>query len=269
MIAARRRHLIDGSLPTGTAYAEQVQRQDGWLDSALLTAWGRVSAHLMSRFERARLDRLVQRIEDEEKSVAALTDAALLKAADDLRSRLAVAGTQPAELARAFALAREATRRHVGLRHFPVQLIGGAAMMGGALAEMEAGEGKTITALLPAVTAALMGRPVHVVTVRTISRAATPSSCVQSMRLSDCPPDSSKTGRSRESGNKHTRAILPTAPTKNWFLIICATALPWAYAGHERDSWSTNFSRRTLPDSHRGYSCAGCISPSSMRPIVF
>ncbi|MFY9699784.1 MAG: hypothetical protein WAK34_15955 [Rhodoplanes sp.] len=165
MIAARRRHLIDGSLPTGTPYAEQVQRHDGWLDSALLAAWGRVSAHLMSRFERARLDRLVQRIEDEEKSVAALTDPALLKAADDLRSRLAVAGTQPAELTRAFALAREATRRHVGLRHFPVQLIGGAAMMGGALAEMEAGEGKTITALLPAVTAALMGRPVHVVTV--------------------------------------------------------------------------------------------------------
>ena len=55
----------------------------------------------------------------------------------------------------------------------------------------------------------------------------------------------------------------------NWFLIICATALPWAYAGDERGSWSTNFSRLTLPDSHRGYSCAGCISPSSMRPIVF
>ena len=165
MIAARRRHLINGSLPTRTPYAEQVERHDGWLDSALLAAWGRVSAHLLSRFERGRLDCLVQRVEDEEKSVAALTDPALLKAADDLRSRLAVAGTQPAELARAFALAREATRRHVGLRHFPVQLLGGAAMMGGALAEMEAGEGKTITALLPAVTAALMGRPVHVVTV--------------------------------------------------------------------------------------------------------
>ena len=53
----------------------------------------------------------------------------------------------------------------VGKRHFPVQLLGGAAMMGGALAEMETGEGKTLTALLPAVTAGLMGRPVHIVTV--------------------------------------------------------------------------------------------------------
>src|SRR5262249_31197275 len=52
-----------------------------------------------------------------------------------------------------------------GMRHFRVQLIGGAAMMGGALAEMQTGEGKTLTALLPAVAAALMGRSVHVITV--------------------------------------------------------------------------------------------------------
>ena len=65
----------------------------------------------------------------------------------------------------AFALTREAAHRHLGLRHFPVQLLGGAAMLGGALAEMEAGEGKTLTALLPAVVAGLMGRPVHIVTV--------------------------------------------------------------------------------------------------------
>ena len=68
-------------------------------------------------------------------------------------------------MALAFALAREAARRHIGMRHFRVQLLGGAAMMGGALAEMQTGEGKTLTALLPAVTAALMGRPVHIVTV--------------------------------------------------------------------------------------------------------
>ena len=65
----------------------------------------------------------------------------------------------------AFALAREAARRHTGMRHFRVQLLGGAAMMTGALAEMQTGEGKTLTALLPAVAAALMGRRVHIVTV--------------------------------------------------------------------------------------------------------
>jgi preprotein translocase subunit SecA len=65
----------------------------------------------------------------------------------------------------ALALAREAARRHTGMRHFRVQLLGGAAMMGGALTEMQTGEGKSLTALLPAVAAALMGRPVHIVTV--------------------------------------------------------------------------------------------------------
>jgi preprotein translocase subunit SecA len=65
----------------------------------------------------------------------------------------------------AFALAREAARRHTGMRHFPVQLLGGAAMMGGRLAEMQPGEGKTLTALLPAIAAGLMGHPVHIVTV--------------------------------------------------------------------------------------------------------
>jgi preprotein translocase subunit SecA len=51
------------------------------------------------------------------------------------------------------------------MRHFRVQLLGGAAMMGGALAEMQTGEGKSLTALLPAIAAALSGRPVHIVTV--------------------------------------------------------------------------------------------------------
>src|SRR5262249_8736868 len=69
------------------------------------------------------------------------------------------------ELALAFALAREAAHRHTGMRHFPVQLLGGAAMMGGALAEMQTGEGKSLTALLPATAGALLRRPVHIITV--------------------------------------------------------------------------------------------------------
>ncbi|MGA7986636.1 MAG: preprotein translocase subunit SecA, partial [Burkholderiales bacterium] len=64
-----------------------------------------------------------------------------------------------------FALVREAARRNVGQRHFDVQLIGGWAMLNGMLAEMETGEGKTLTATLTAATAALAGRAVHVVTV--------------------------------------------------------------------------------------------------------
>lgn len=64
-----------------------------------------------------------------------------------------------------FALVRRAAELSLGMRHHPVQLMGGYAMMRGALAEMQTGEGKTLTATLTAAGMALTGRPVHVVTV--------------------------------------------------------------------------------------------------------
>ena len=60
-----------------------------------------------------------------------------------------------------FALVREAGRRHIGLRHFDVQLIGGIVLHEGKIAEMKTGEGKTLVATLPAVLNALAGRGVH------------------------------------------------------------------------------------------------------------
>ena len=65
----------------------------------------------------------------------------------------------------AFALVREAGRRHLGLRHFDVQLIGGTVLHEGKIAEMKTGEGKTLVATLPAVLNALAGRGVHIITV--------------------------------------------------------------------------------------------------------
>src|SRR5246127_4556846 len=65
----------------------------------------------------------------------------------------------------AFALAREAGRRFLNLRHFDVQLIGGLVLHDGKIAEMKTGEGKTLVATLPAVLNALAGRGVHIVTV--------------------------------------------------------------------------------------------------------
>lgn len=64
----------------------------------------------------------------------------------------------------AFALVREASRRHLGISHFRVQLIGGLAMLDGAIAVMQTGEGKTITATLPLYLAALAGKGAHLVT---------------------------------------------------------------------------------------------------------
>jgi len=68
-------------------------------------------------------------------------------------------------VAQAFALIREAARRTIGMSHFAVQLQGGWVLLHGMVAEMETGEGKTLTATLPACTAALAGLPVHIVTV--------------------------------------------------------------------------------------------------------
>jgi len=65
----------------------------------------------------------------------------------------------------AFAVVREASRRAVGMRHFDVQLIGGAVLHSGKIAEMKTGEGKTLVATLPCYLNALAGRGVHVVTV--------------------------------------------------------------------------------------------------------
>ena len=68
-------------------------------------------------------------------------------------------------LPEAFAAVREASRRTIGLRHFDVQLIGGAVLHGGTIAEMRTGEGKTLVATLPLYLNALTGRGVHLITV--------------------------------------------------------------------------------------------------------
>ncbi len=162
----RRRPMTDpGPLSTGTPYVEKADSRENRFDSALLHAWGRASPHLLSRLERKQLERFVQRVEDQENRLTGLRDEQLRQTADELRGRLLSTSFDTDQIASAFALAREAARRHTGMRHFPVQLLGGAAMMRGTLAEMQTGEGKSLTALLPAVSAALMGRPVHIITV--------------------------------------------------------------------------------------------------------
>lgn len=82
-----------------------------------------------------------------------------------LRQRLRREGFTQELAGWTFALVREAADRTIGHRHFDVQLLGGWILLQGMAAEMETGEGKTLTATLPASTAALAGIPVHIVTV--------------------------------------------------------------------------------------------------------
>jgi preprotein translocase subunit SecA len=89
----------------------------------------------------------------------------ILEISRRLSQRLRKEGFTEELVAQSFALVREVAARTIGLRHLDVQLIGGAVLLSGMVAEMETGEGKTLTATLPACTLALGGVPVHIITV--------------------------------------------------------------------------------------------------------
>lgn len=88
----------------------------------------------------------------------------LTQAVDDIRVQLHRHGLKKPLILKAFSIIREASFRVLGKAHYPVQLYGGWLMINGMLAEMETGEGKTLTTTLAACTAALAGIPVHVIT---------------------------------------------------------------------------------------------------------
>ena len=104
-------------------------------------------------------------IASHEEGYRELDDRQLRKASLSLRFRARSGEPLPGLLPEAFGLVRETARRTIGLRHFDVQLIGGIALFHGAIAEMDTGEGKTLTATLPVYLRALIGRGVHLATV--------------------------------------------------------------------------------------------------------
>jgi len=108
-----------------------------------------------------KLKSLVSQINSIEEEFRALTDAELRAMTDELRQRYAEGETLDDLLPEAFATVREAAWRVLGQRHFDVQLMGGAALHLGNIAEMKTGEGKTLTAVLPCYLNALSGRGVH------------------------------------------------------------------------------------------------------------
>jgi preprotein translocase subunit SecA len=111
------------------------------------------------------LRKIVKQINAMEPQFEALSDAELQAKTAEYRQRLDQGETLEQLLPEAFATVREASRRVFGMRHFDVQLIGGMVLNSNRIAEMKTGEGKTLTATLPAYLNALSGHGVHVVTV--------------------------------------------------------------------------------------------------------
>ena len=112
-----------------------------------------------------KLQPIVDEVNDLEPSFERLSDADLRAKTFEFRKRLGDREDLDDILPEAFAAVREAAKRTLGQRHFDVQLIGGAVLHDGKIAEMKTGEGKTLVATLPAYLNALSGEGVHVVTV--------------------------------------------------------------------------------------------------------
>lgn len=111
------------------------------------------------------LNKLVNTVNALEDGVSALTDEQLRAKTADFKQRVQAGTSLDEILPEAFAVCREAGKRALGMRHFDVQLIGGAVLHEGSIAEMRTGEGKTLVATLPAYLNALSGDAVHMVTV--------------------------------------------------------------------------------------------------------
>ncbi len=144
-------------------YPQRQQPSAGWLEMALTNISGRLLQVLRGPSREA--ERFVMRVNSYEQEFKSLLESELVLRCTRLRAELARQGFQEELVAQSFALVRETGSRTLGLRHYDEQVIGGWLMLNGVVVEIETGAGKTLTATLPACTAALAGIPVHIVTV--------------------------------------------------------------------------------------------------------
>ena len=144
-------------------YPQREDLRDGWLDRAAASLGGFIRQRAYGR--NPGRGEFLSLVNAEGQCLAELTDKEIREYVPDLRRRLYSEGLEEPLVARSFAIIREISGRRLGMRPFDVQLLGGRVMLEGKIAEMETGEGKTLTATLPACTAALAGIPVHIVTV--------------------------------------------------------------------------------------------------------
>ena len=118
-----------------------------------------------SKKEIKRITPIMQSVLDYEDRFKALSDDELKNKTVEFKERLETGETLDDILPEAFAVCREAGDRALGMRHFPVQILGGIILHQGRISEMKTGEGKTLVATLPAYLNALSGKGVHIVTV--------------------------------------------------------------------------------------------------------
>ena len=132
--------------------------------------WDKAASSLSNYWKSEKLEGLsashnfVQKVLEGHELLTDLKDGELSEISNSLKQELRAKGQVADILIKVFALVREIAGRTLGMRHYESQLLGGWALAQGNLAEMETGEGKTLTATLPASAAALAGVPVHIIT---------------------------------------------------------------------------------------------------------
>jgi preprotein translocase subunit SecA len=154
---------MDRTMAATSVYPEREEVRTGWLDRAATSVAGMCAS--WARPHASRFRWIIEHAHRYDRPMKDLKGSEVLPLARTLGRRLRRESFTNELVAQAFALVREVADRSLGMRHFDVQLIGGLVLLKGMVAEMETGEGKTLTATLAACTAALAGTPVHIVTV--------------------------------------------------------------------------------------------------------
>jgi len=155
-------HVLSPAIAQGF-YPERKVPEESKFDQAIISSLGNMTRRLRAR--PGRFSTIAPKVNLLSEALGEMTEDELKADLEKIRLAIRAEGLIFEHVARVFGLVREFTHRRLGMRHFDVQLIGGWILLNGMVAEMETGEGKTLTATLPACTAALAGVPVHIITV--------------------------------------------------------------------------------------------------------
>lgn len=155
--------LLSTDITFNGGYPEQSGRSPDWIDQFGRVVTGKVTDWVKP--QQKAFAEFIASANQHEQKLQTCTDKYLVEQLKDKRKLLMHDGFLPEHVAECFAIVREMASRVLGKRHYDVQLLGGWVLLNGKVAEMETGEGKTLTATLPACVMALLGIPVHVITV--------------------------------------------------------------------------------------------------------
>jgi len=157
--------MFENKMRPGLTLGMYPQQHETWPDALETQArLGVAKLKYLLESRKYRLKYIVKRVNKFEPMINKFSDEVMIEHIHQLRKQLLRHGLQENLVAKSFATVRAVAHKTLGKRHFDVQLLGGWVMMNGMIAEMETGQGKTLTATLPACTAALAGIPVHIVT---------------------------------------------------------------------------------------------------------